>query len=87
MIRHWWRYRLSRGPDDPPRARDGLAHASCVEIDVLGCPRCGGCLRLIAIVEDPGAIRAIVADLELRADLLDRAPPSMVQTAPAVRSA
>ena len=35
------------------------------EIDVLSCPRCGGRLRLMAIL----------ADLELRADLLDLAPP------------
>src|SRR5262245_24300079 len=31
------------------------------EIDVPVCPRCGGRLRLMATVEDPGAIRAILA--------------------------
>src|SRR5262249_35509428 len=30
------------------------------DIDVLACPRCGGRLRLIATVEDPDAIRAIL---------------------------
>lgn len=35
------------------------------EIDVLACPRCGGRLRLIATVEDPGVIRKILAHLGL----------------------
>jgi hypothetical protein len=30
------------------------------EIDVLACPRCGGRLRLMATVEDPGAIRTVL---------------------------
>src|SRR5438034_6771480 len=33
------------------------------DIDVLACPRCGGRLRLIATLEDPDAIRAILAAL------------------------
>ena len=33
------------------------------DIDVLACPQCGGRLRLIATVEDPGATRAILAAL------------------------
>jgi uncharacterized protein YbaR (Trm112 family) len=33
------------------------------DLDVLACPRCGGRLRLIATVEDPEAIRAILAAL------------------------
>jgi hypothetical protein len=45
------------------------------DIDVLACPRCGGRLRLIATVEDPDAIRAIlIAGTRSRA-LADRAPP------------
>ena len=31
------------------------------DIDVLACPRCDGRLRLIATVEDPDAISAIMA--------------------------
>jgi hypothetical protein len=31
------------------------------DVDVLACPRCGGRLRLIATVEDPEAIPAILA--------------------------
>jgi hypothetical protein len=29
------------------------------DVDVLACPRCGGRLRLLGTIEDPGAIRAI----------------------------
>jgi len=42
------------------------------EFDVLACPRYGGRLGLIATVEDPEAIRAILAAL---AEQADRAPP------------
>ena len=45
------------------------------EIDVLACPRCGGRLRLIATVEDPDAIRAILAAVAVSRELGDRAPP------------
>ena len=34
-------------------------------IDVLACPRCGGRMRLIATVHDPGAIRRLLAHLGL----------------------
>jgi hypothetical protein len=44
------------------------------EIDVLACPRYGGRLRLIATVDDPDAIRAILAGAVSR-ELADRAPP------------
>jgi hypothetical protein len=46
------------------------------DIDVLACPRCGGRLRLIATVEDPDAIRAILAALAESQELAGRAPPS-----------
>ena len=46
------------------------------EIDVLACPRCGGRLRLIATVEDPGEIQVVLAVLALPAEAGDRAPPS-----------
>lgn len=39
----------------------GGSHATRFDIDVLACQRCGGRLRLIALVEDPAAIRAILA--------------------------
>ena len=44
------------------------------DIDVLACPRCRGRLRLIATVEDPDAIRQILAAL---APSADRAPPAV----------
>jgi len=45
------------------------------DIDVLACPRCGGRLRLIATVEDPEAIRAILAAVATGAEFAGRAPP------------
>jgi len=60
------------------------------DIDVLACSRCGGRLRLMGAVEDPDAIRAILAAVAgarelagpgrhgrrgLFARLLDRSPP------------
>jgi len=45
------------------------------DIDVLACPRCGGRLRLIATVEDPDAIRAILANVGVLRELAERAPP------------
>ena len=44
-------------------------------VDVLACPRCAGRLRLVATVEDPHAIRAILASLGLSAEAATPAPP------------
>jgi hypothetical protein len=44
-------------------------------IDVLACPRCAGRLRLVATVEDPQAIRAILESLGVAAEAPRRAPP------------
>jgi Putative transposase len=44
-------------------------------LDVLACPRCGGRLRLIATVEDPEAIRAILTALAASREREGRAPP------------
>jgi hypothetical protein len=47
--------------------------------DVLDCPRCGGRLRLIALIEEAAVIGRILAHLGLPADLPvgrpARAPP------------
>jgi hypothetical protein len=45
------------------------------DLDVLACPRCGGRLRLIATIEDPDAIRAILVAGTGSRELADRAPP------------
>jgi hypothetical protein len=45
------------------------------DIDVLACPQCGGRLRHIATVEDPDAIRAVLAALATSRERADRAPP------------
>ena len=44
-------------------------------IDVLACPRCAGRLRLVATVEDPPAIRAILESLGVPAEASPPAPP------------
>ena len=36
---------------------------SSFDLDVLACPRCGGRLRVIATVQDPLAVQAILAHL------------------------
>jgi hypothetical protein len=36
---------------------------SSFDVDVLTCPRCGGRLRVIATVQDPRAVQAILAYL------------------------
>jgi hypothetical protein len=43
-----------------------------LDIDVLACPRCGGRMRSTATVEDPDAIRAILAALASRNPLTAR---------------
>jgi hypothetical protein len=45
------------------------------DVDVLACARCGGRLRLVATVEDPHAIRAILESLGLPAEASPPAPP------------
>jgi hypothetical protein len=45
------------------------------DIDVPVCPACGGRLRLLATILDPGTIRVILVSLGLATELADRAPP------------
>ena len=49
-------------------------------VDVLACPRCGGRLRVIAIVQDPLAVQAILTRLARSAA---PAPPGPAPPAPA----
>jgi len=44
------------------------------ELDVLGCPRCGGRMGLIATIEDPRVIRRILAHLGLPTEGPDPCP-------------
>jgi hypothetical protein len=57
------------------------------DIDVLACPRCGGRLRLIAMVEDPDAIRAILAALAESRERAGRAPPCAAAQPPSPAAA
>jgi hypothetical protein len=54
-------------------------------LDVLACPRCGGRLRVIATVQDPAVVRAILAHLGWApgTDSSGLAPPAPHHTAAA----
>jgi len=65
---------LSEGEGSGPRG--GHRHWAWAQlmqrafgIDVLACPRCGGRLRLLATVEEPEAIRAILDSLGVPAEV------------------
>jgi uncharacterized protein YbaR (Trm112 family) len=45
------------------------------DLDVLACPRCGGRLRLIALLHDPGVIGALLAAAGEPTGRHDRSPP------------
>jgi len=71
----------SEASDEPTPAPSGRHWAwadlmrRAFDIDVLACPRCGRRLRLMATVEDPGAIRAILAAVAGSRELVERARP------------
>ena len=52
-------------------------------IDVLACPRCGGGLALIAIVEDPALIGRILRHLGLQATIPEPCPARSPRLVPA----
>jgi hypothetical protein len=69
-----------RGPDTGSARRNwtwAQLMARAFEVDVLGCRRCGGRLRLMATIVDPRAIRALLCSLGLptETEAPDRAPP------------
>ena len=48
-------------------------------LDVLACPRCGGRLRLIALIDDPAVIARVLTHLKVSPEIPEarpaRAPP------------
>jgi hypothetical protein len=65
-----------------PASREGRRHWAWAQlmqrafgIDVLACPRCTGRLRLVATVEDPQVVRAILESLGVAAEAPRPAPP------------
>ena len=60
-----------------PRAANGL-WAEFIRrsfgFDVLECPRCGGRLQLIAVIEDPAVIERILRHLGLPTDIPEARP-------------
>jgi hypothetical protein len=66
----------------PPAPQPGRRHWAWAQlmqrafgVDVLACPRCAGRLRLVATVEDPHAVWAILESLGLPAEASPPAPP------------
>jgi hypothetical protein len=62
------------------RAQSNLLWAQLMQrsfgFDMLACPRCGGRLRLIAVIEEPRVIRRILGHLGLPTEARpSRAPP------------
>ena len=45
------------------------------EVDPLLCPRCGGTMRMIAVIEQPAVIRQILDHLGIAQHHADRSPP------------
>ena len=81
-----WAPDLASAPDatdgSPPAPQAGRHHWAwaqlmerAFDVDVLACPRCAGRLRLVATVEDPHAIRAILESLGVPAEASPPAPP------------
>ena len=77
---------LASAPDasdgSPPAPRAGRRHWAWAQlmqrafgVDVLACPRCAGRLRLVATVDDPQIIRAILESLGLPAEVPQPDPP------------
>ena len=62
-----------------PRARSNLLWAQLMArsfgFDVLACPRCGGRVRLIALIDDPPVIRRILGHLGLPTEVPAARPP------------
>ena len=69
--------RDAAGAGDPPPAANGL-WAEFIRrsfgFDVLECPRCGGRLQLIAVIEDPAVIERILRHLGLPTDIPEARP-------------
>jgi uncharacterized protein YbaR (Trm112 family) len=53
-------------------------------LDVLACPRCGGRLRLVALIEQAAVVQRILRHLSLPAEVPEprppRAPPTRLET-------
>ncbi len=70
---------VSPDPALPPAGAPRSRHRSWAEllrrvfaVDVLACPRCGGRMRVIALIDDPSVVRRILAHLGI---LGDASPP------------
>ena len=46
-----------------------------LKLDVLACPKCGGRMKVIATITEPGLVRRILRSMGLSAEIPARAPP------------
>ena len=72
-----------RAPHPTPPWTGAALMRRVFDLDVLACPRCGGRLRVLATIQDPAVVRAILAHLRLPLgpDRPGPAPPAPEHTA------
>ena len=49
------------------------------DIDALRCPKCGGRMKAISVIERPSVIRRILENLELWEEEEPRPPPGILE--------
>jgi hypothetical protein len=52
------------------------------EVDPLICAKCGGAMKVIAVILDPKVIRKILEHIERRDEGASRAPPAELRSIP-----
>ena len=53
------------------------------EVDPLVCAKCGGAMKVVAVILDPKVIRKILEHIERRDERSSRAPPGEASSLPA----
>jgi len=74
---------VHRHKEEPGRRCTRNLHRRSFGLDVLACPRCGGRLRLIALIEEASVIERILRHLGLPTEIpaahQARAPPRSIE--------
>ena len=69
------RARRAAAQDADASGSGGTAPPAQHEVDPLTCRQCGGQMRILAFIQEPGAIRKILAHLQRQGSHPSRAPP------------
>jgi hypothetical protein len=72
-----YRPRQARGSGPGP-AVESFAAADFLAVDPLTCRQCGGHMRILAFIQEPAAIRKILAHLDCQRRHPSRAPPEQI---------